>query len=873
MTLWRNLRAPLLLALAALLSMPEPPARRAAPGTEAERDEAGPYPADWFLAQRAYPFESVPQEKFQAAVQQALAERAIERAAKSGGGTLAAGPLTWTEAGPFNIGGRVTALEALPGGATVYLGSANGGVFKSTDSGTSWDAIFDATGQFSIGALAIDPTNANTIWVGTGEANASVDSYDGAGVYVSHDAGATWAPSGLAATARIGRIAVDPTNPQRVYAATMGTQFSTGPDRGLDRTENGGQTWSRMLFLNDSTGVTDVVLNPAHPETVYCATWERVRRLSYRRAFGPGSGIWRSPDRGVTWTRLTSGLPTPTDSVGRIALAISPARPTRIYAQITSGAGLGYVGLGLYRSDNVGQNWARRDVATSTFVNAFGGFCWYFGAMAVDPNNADRIFALGQVLIRSLAGGSTWSDVTGAAHVDFHAFWIDPTNSNRMYCGSDGGFFRSMDAGTSWEQTADLPITQFYAGAIDATSPTHLLGGTQDNGTLATYGAPTSWTALGIGGDGFQCMVDPVTPNVVFAEWQYCCSNTGPRRSTNGGASFGPAPAGIVGSDRFNWCTPMVMNPRNHNVLLVGSQRVYRSVNNGLSYATISPNLTTDPPTSLVYGTITTLDISPADTNVYYAGTDDAKVWRSVNRGASWTDISPGLPVRYVTRVTADPADPQVVYATLSGFGLDEHLPHVYRSGDRGTTWTSIASNLPDVPANDLVVDPADPRTLFLATDVGVYWTRDTGASWVPLGWGMPVQTIFDLSFHAPSRTLVAATHGRSQWALDLTPVPVAVADAPRAPRLALGAPAPNPASGPVRFSLELPTASAMDVTIYDAAGRRVRVIASGRFEAARHDLSWDGLDERGRPSPAGVYFVRAVAGGSSAIRRVVRER
>lgn len=837
--------------------------RATAPNHDEEVAES--YPSDWFGAQRAWPLDRIPQERYRAAVEQALAERAIG----AGGSELAVGPLSWTEAGPYNIGGRVTAIAAMPGGATVYLGSAAGGVFKSTNAGVNWTPVFDATGVFSIGAVTIAPADSQTVYVGTGEANSSVDSYDGNGVYRTTDGGATWTSLGLEATARIARIAVDPQNPLRLYVAAMGTQFSTNPDRGLYRSEDGGASWSRTLFVNDSVGVTDVVVHPTHPETVYCATWERVRRNTYRRAYGPGSGIWRSANHGATWTRLQNGLPTPSDSVGRIGLAIAKSKPTTIFAQIISGTNLGYVGLGMYRSDNAGANWVRKDTSP-TFRNGFGGFGWYFGDMAVHPGNLNRVYALGQVLMRSLDGGGTWADITGAAHVDFHAFWFDPLNPNHVYAGSDGGFFWSSDAGINWEQSLDLPITQFYAGTIDPTSPDRVMGGTQDNGTLQTFGGANNWQAMGIGGDGFQVVVDAVN-GVIFAEYQYCCYSTGPRRSTNGGFTFGSQPGGVVATDRFNWNTPIVLNPRNNNVVLIGSQRVYRSTNNGLNYATISADLTTNPGAALVYGTITTLDISPADTSVYYVGTDDGKVWRSINRGGAWTDISAGLPVRYLTRVTADPADPQVVYVTLSGFVSDEHFAHVYRSANRGDTWQSIGSNLPDVPANDILVDPADTQTLFLATDVGVYWTRNRGAGWAPLGWGMPVQTIFDLSFHAPSRTLVAATHGRSQWRLDLTGVPVAV-DPPRSSeRIALSAPAPNPARGAVRFTLELPRASATEIAIYDAAGRRVRTLHDAALPAGRHAFSWDGRDDAGRACRAGVFFARASASGALASRRIVR--
>jgi photosystem II stability/assembly factor-like uncharacterized protein len=828
-------------------------------------EEAGPYPSDWFGAQRAFPDGTIPQQQFREGFEQAQVERAGLAL-----GTSSASSLPWVQAGPYNIGGRVTALAVAPGGVTVYLGAANGGVFKSTNSGVNWTPIFDDYGVYSIGALALDPADPGVLYVGTGEANASVDSYDGAGLFRTRDGGQGWELLGLAETARIGRVAVDPGNPDRIFVAAMGTQFSTGPDRGLYRSEDGGASWTKVLFLNDSTGVCDVAINPAHPETVFCASWERVRHNTYRRAYGPGCGIWRSVDHGATWVRLQTGLPVPSDNVGRIGLAIAASRPSTIYAQIITGTSGGYQGLGLYRSTDGGATWLRRD--TAGFTGIFGGFGWYFGDMAVDPTDPNRVFAMGVELTRSTDGGVNNVTITGLAHVDQHAMWIDPGNPSRVYLGNDGGFFWSLNGGSSWDKSWDLPITQFYAGAIDPSNALRLLGGTQDNFTLIT--TPPDYTPYGwddiLGGDGFQCLVDPTNPQVLFAEYQNCCSGTGLWRSVDGGSHW-TQPSGFSAGDRYNWNTPIAMDPTNHNVLLVGSQRVYKSTNNGVNYSTVSADLTTNPVSSLVFGTITTLAISPVNPAVYYAGTDDGRVWRSTNTGANWTNISAGLPVRWVTRVTPDPSDAQTVYVTLSGFSRDEHAAHVYRSGNQGNTWNSISGNLPNVPANDILVDPADPLALYLATDVGVYATLNQGAGWFPLGKGMPVQTVFDLTFHAPTRTLVAATHGRSQWKLDLTTLPLAVARPAPPPRLALSVPAPNPSRGQAHLSLDVSRATRAEVTIYDAAGRRVRNLLRGPLAAGRHALVWDGRDERGRLVSSGVYFVRASASNAVVVRRVVR--
>ena len=839
---------------------------RPAPTPHVAADSAVLYPGDWFGQQRAFPLGTIPQQRWRAALEQAQVERAAVMSGASSPFNTTAGLLTWQMAGPTNIGGRIAAIVAAPAGNPVYFGAANGGVFRSSDFGGSWSPVFDELGVPSIGALAMDPFDVNVVYVGTGESNTAIDNYDGNGLYRTRNGGADWEHLGLAETARIARVAVDPSNPSVIHVAAMGTQFSTGPHRGFYRSTDAGLTWTRTLFVNDSTGVCDVVVNPAHPETVFCATWERVRRPTARRAEGPGCGIWRSIDRGATWTRLAAGLPAPSDSVGRIGLAIAPSRPSMVYAQIIGGRVLGYAGRGLYRSTDGGSSWTRRDA--SGFTGGFGGFGWYFGDCAVHPTNPEIVYALGLNILRSTNGGVNFSSVSSGVHVDQHALWISKVDPMRMYSGNDGGFYTSTSGGSSWTRANGLPITQFYAGAIDPSNSARLLGGTQDNNTLLTHGAANAWNPI-LGGDGFYCLVDPTNPSVVFAEYQNASGGTGPQRSTNGGGSFSTA-AGFIASDRYNWSAPFVMDPGNHDILLAGSQRVYKSADNGLNWTPVSGDLSTNPAAQLNYGTITTLDISAADGSFYLAGTDDGRVWRSTNAGANWVEITAGLPRRWVTRVVADPANPNTCYVTLSGFTQDEHVAHVFRSLDRGANWSDVGGSLPDAPVNDLIVDPSHPGTWFAATDVGVWATRNHGAGWFPLGQGMPLQTVHDLSFHASSRSLVAATHGRSQWRLDLQELPVAVAT-PLPGRLAFTSQGPNPFRFAVGFAIEVSQSTSITVAIYDASGRRVRMLVQRSFAPGRHALAWNGHDARGRSAPAGVYFARASAEGWSSTRRLVR--
>jgi len=843
---------PVILAIAFVPHAPRP---EPAPAEEADA------PSDYFYRQRAMADGTIPSERIAAAVEQLQFERALSAQQVTTGS-----PQDWVPFGPNAIGGRVNAIVAAPGGSPAYLGAANGGVWRSGDGGFTWVPLTDRLGISSIGSLALNPLNVNTVWCGTGDANATLDGYDGTGLYVSRDAGTTWAYRGLRETAHIAAVAIDPSDSNKVFVGAMGKAFTTDPNRGLYRSLNGGLTWTRTLYVNDSTGVSDVAINPAHPETVYCSTWERVRRLRYRRAFGPDCAVWRSVDGGTSWTKIVNGLPPAGDDLGRIAIAVAPSQPSRIYASVTSGAISGYVGLGLYRSDDGGDDWQRTDFGT-TFRNAFGGFSWYFGMLEVSPVNADEVWTGGVRLLHSIDGGNTLADVTGSLHVDHHALWMDPASPTfHVYLGNDGGFYAY--SGGTWQQSYSLPITQFYAGAVDPLNANKVLGGAQDNGTSKTESGASGWSGI-LGGDGFQCMVNPPGSNTIFAEWQYCCDESGLRRSTNNGTSYS-ATTGWSASDRYNWNTPFVASQKNTNTMIAGSQRVYKSTNVGVSWAPVSGDLTSGPGAQVNYGTITTVAISPADSNLYLAGTDDGHVWRSQNGGGTWEEITAGLPAAYVTRVAADPADPQTIYVTHSGFGEDQHDPRVFRSTNRGNTWTSISGNLPDAPVNDLVLDPLLAGTIYAGTDLGVFVTRNLGQTWTALGGYMPVQPIWDLELHQASRRLYAFTHGRSVWTLDLGTVPLAVPASTSNSRLALSAPAPNPARASSRIEMTLAASAQVDVRVFDAAGRLVRVLAHGTLAEGRQALVWDARDERGARARAGVYFVRASDGSEMRTQRLV---
>jgi len=818
--------------------------------------------SDWFMRQRAFPHDSIPQRAYH----EAMARRMIDqRAALRRLGASSAGP-AWQQIGPYNISGLVTALAVTPGGATVYAGSNIGGVFKSTNAGVDWTPITDDLPLLSIGALALDPDDPGMLYVGTGAANAAQDCYNGNGLWRTPDGGASWEHLGLEETARIGQVVVDPGNSSRVFVAAMGKQYTKDSNRGLYRSEDAGQTWSQVLFVNDSTGVIDIAINPAHPETVFCATWERIAAPNFR-AHGPGCGIWRSVDHGATWVRLLSGFPPPSDFIGRIGLAIAASRPSTIYAQIISGPNFGFNGLGFYRSDNGGDTWTRTD--QTGFTNNFLGFGWFFGEVAVDPTDPEVVWSLGPHGKRSTDGGVNFLNRDTGVHLDHHAMWIDPSDPLHIYVGTDGGFFWTSNGGVAWTKSLDLPIAQFYAGDVDPADHNRVLGGTQDTGVLMSTGVPTAWTGVFTAADGFHCVFDPTDPNTIFFEYQYLSGGNGPLRSIDGGATF-MVPTGIDFNDRIIWNAPFVMDPSNHDLLLAGTHRVYRSLDNGLTYTAISGDLSANPNRGPNHGALTTLDISPLSPRIYYAGTDDGKVWRSRDQGATWDDISAGLPLRWVTRVTADPVDSNVVYVTHSGFTLDEKTSHVHRSVNQGDAWVSIVGDLPDIPTNDVVVDPSDPQRLFVATDVGIYFTQSLGTSWTPLGTGLPPVPVMDLMLHPGSRTLYGATHGRSMWLLDLNGL-VAVTPVSAPVAFALSEPAPNPSRERVRFVMNVSSPAKISVDVFDALGRRVALVANRPFTPGRHVIEWNGRDAVGRTLGSGMYFVRAQGSGSSVTRKLVR--
>jgi len=623
--------------------------RPAAIVDEPETEEAETRPGDWYWRQRAYPHGDVSAAGYRLSLaqaetklEQARLQRLRNRAAGSKDALL---DNEWQLRGPTNIGGRVTDLAVHPTDPDIaYAAMASGGVFKTVDGGTHWTALFDDQPVLSIGAVALDPQNPETVYVGTGEANAASYSFFGVGLFVSYNGGDTWFFLGLEDSRYIARIVVDPTDSDRLFVAATGKLFGTNPERGVYRTTNGGLTWVQSLALTDSTAATDLVIDPTDPDVLYAAMWERVRGLNYRNSGGPSSGIYKTTDGGDTWDELTVGLPGGAN-VGRIGLTLCASQPQVLYA-IYADASASFEGV--YKTTNGGDTWSStNDGVMSSLYSSFG---WYFGNVRVDPTNPDNAFAMGVPIYRTTNGGSNWYEMGTNMHVDHHAMAFCPSLPGRVYEGNDGGLYRSNNSGADWTKLDDQPTNQFYAIAIDNLSPGRLYGGTQDNGTQRTHGDIDTWAPV-LWGDGFYCIVDPTDSDIVFAESQW--GNL--YKSTDGGDDFYWAQEGIDEDDRTNWSTPVVMDPTNPQIMYYGSYRVYRSTDKGEYWSAYSDDLTGGDH-GANFGTVTTIAVAPSSPGTVYAGTDDGRVWVKSDPG-NWTLISGALPDSWVTRVAVDPTD------------------------------------------------------------------------------------------------------------------------------------------------------------------------------------------------------------------------
>lgn len=691
--------------------------------------------------------------------------------------------------GPAVMSGRVVDIAVAgspdePGyGTEFYIAAASGGVWKTTDGGVTFDPVFDGAPVSSIGAVAVAPSARDIVWVGTGEDNNQRSSSYGDGVYRSLDGGETFEHVGLRGSQHIGKIRVHPTDPRVVYVASVGPLWGPGGERGVYRSTDGGETWENVLSVDEHTGAADIVLDPSDPATIYVSMQQRERRAYSYVSGGPGSGIWKSTDGGDSWTELTGGLPE--GDMGRIGLDVSRSHPQTVYAVIEGDA------AGVYRSDNGGLSWRRTSDIQS--------IPWYFGEIRVDPTDPETVYHLGVPLQRSRDGGVTWERAAdGSVHVDNHALWIDPTDPHHLILGNDGGLYVSRSGGASWDFSNDLPISQFYAVGYDFAEPFFgVYGGLQDNNT---WGGPSrTRNAVGIrnadwfvmaGGDGFYAVVDPTDPNIAYVESQNGGILRFDRR-TGDRKGIRPEQDPDLPDFRYNWSAPIVISPWDSDTIWFAANHVFRSPDRGDSWEIVSGDLTQRfdrdslpmfgeiPDDDAVarhsgvapFGNISDLDVSTVERGVVVAGTDDGVVAVSSDDGATWrrTTSFPGVPdTTYVSKVRASQHDADVVYATFDGHRSNDFRPYVLKSGDRGASWTSITSNLPEFGNVRAIAEHHDnPDLLFVGTEFAVFASIDGGGSWSRIDRGMPPVRIDDLKIHPRDDALIIGTHGRGIYLID----------------------------------------------------------------------------------------------------------
>jgi photosystem II stability/assembly factor-like uncharacterized protein len=782
-------------------------------------------PHDFMFMQRAYPTGEIKTDAYSNAIRWKKEQQQRSNAA-----------VLWEFAGPSNVGGRITDIEIpIDQSQTYYVGTASGGVFKTTDGGSAWVPIFDDQEMLSIGDIEISENNTETIWVGTGEVNAGGGSlaYDGNGMFKSTDGGTTWEAKGLPNVGSIGKILIDPNDDNTIFVGAMGPLFRNDINRGVYRSVDGGTTWEQILFVSDITGVIDMAIHPTNGDIVYAASWERIRRPEYRQYGGETSRLYRSLDGGESWVEMTNGLPSLGADKGRISIDISRSNPDVLYARYADAGGSIE---GVYKTVDGGDVWT--EVNSAGLANV--GFHWWFRGIVVDPSDENIIYNVDFNVQKSIDGGNTWGPAFPGAHVDQHALAFNSMVPGAVLLGNDGGLFYSDDDGDSYVKDITLPITQLYRVHVDAQNDDKIYGGAQDNNTIrTTTGSTDDWSPI-FGGDGFQTLVDPTNTDVIYALSQN--GNLG--KSINDAASFSGATNGISSSDRNNWDTPVVMDPQDSQILYYGANRLYKTTNAAGNWTAISPDLTNGSGGgNLTFGTIISISVSPIDTNTIYVGTDDGNVWITNDAGGSWNNISSTLPNRWVTKVLASRSDLSVVYVTLSGYRYGEDTGHVYKSDDSGANWTDISSNLPDIPVNDIVEDIYG--NLFLGTDVGVLASPDQGVNWDVLGENLPSVVVTDMHIHEASEYLYIGTYGRSMYKLDIDQDVLSVSNISFSETISIY---PNPASDYINISAS-ETLENISVGIYDAMGR----------EISRRDFSILNADERisTQGFSKGMYFVK----------------
>jgi photosystem II stability/assembly factor-like uncharacterized protein len=695
--------------------------------------------------------------------------------------------LKFRSVGPALVSGRIGDMAVDPyNKSTWYIAAASSGVWKTTNAGNTFEPLFDNEKSYSIACVKLDPSNANVVWVGTGENNNQRSVAYGDGVYKSEDGGKVWKNMGLAKSEHIGGIAIHPKNGNVVFVAAYGPLWSGGGDRGIYKTIDGGKNWKQVLKVSDNTGFNEVHIDPKNPDILYACAHQRRRHEWAFVDGGPESALYKSTDGGETWDKITSsGFPS--GDLGRIGLAISPVNTDYVYAIIEGTDD----NKGFYRSTDRGASWTKQ----STWSTAGN----YYQEIFADPKDINRIFSMDTYAQVSTDGGKTFKGYSEKdKHVDNHVCWIDPDNTNHVLMGCDGGLYETYDNATTWNYKSNLPITQFYRVTVDNSKPFYYIyGGTQDNNTLG--GPSRTINATGItnqdwfitvGGDGFKTVVDPVDPNIVYSEWQYGGLIRYDRKS---GEVYDIKPMDLENekANRFNWDAPLLISKFNHQRIYFASQKVFKSDDRGNTWQTISGDLTAGidrnklpimdkvwsmdaiakNSSTTIYGNITALAESPKNEKLLYAGTDDGLAHTTLDGGANWSkcDNFANVPKQtLITQMMASQHDENVVFACFNNHRNGDFKPYLVRSNDKGKTWSNISSNLPERGSVYCVAeDFKNKNLLFCGTEFGLYFSYDAGQNWIKLKGGLPTTCIKEIAIQERENDLVLATFGRGFYVLD----------------------------------------------------------------------------------------------------------
>ena len=814
--------------------------------------------------------------------------------------------MAWRADGPTKTGARIEAIAVPPGNnGTIYVGVGTGNVWKTVNNGLTWRPVFDHESAFAIGDIAIAPSNPNIVWVATGEAQPRYTgySYPGTGVFKSTDAGATWNYMGLGESHHIGKVIINPRNPDIVYVASMGHQWSNNSERGVFKTMDGGQHWARVLFVSDSTGVIDMAMDPANADVIYAWAWHIES--------GTDGGLYKTIDGGDHWRHITTGLPS--GALGRAGIDVAPSDPRVVYIFLdnrakSERADRPFVGGEVYRSDDSGESWHRAN--SEDLYSVFGEYGWKFADVRVSPTSPDDLFILGNHGFHSSDGGHKWRrigdrilrlhDTDGRAlHLDQHEIWIDPLNPRRILLGNDGGLFESYDEGESWLHLNNIPVSQMYFVATDDRTPYQIFAGTQDD--AAIYGpanasiddaVPDAWRSVYLdpwtGGDSFVTLPDPTNDRLVYYEHQ----NGSMRRMDLDGISvnsFGPSSTDIHPhlargdtSLRFSWYTPFIISRYDPRTLYAVGNRVLKTVDRGATWKAISPDISDaghGDRAVVPTGAGTMISESPLTRGLLIVGTEGGSLWRTTDDGAHWSRIGTGLPHKWVSRVTLSAHRARTLYASFTGFREDDTRPYVYVSDDLGDTWRSIAGDLPMEAVNVIKEDPVNADILYVGTDLGVYVSLDRGLHWQSLSATLPSTPVQDLTVQAREKQLVIGSYGRGAWILDVGPIEEFASHAQSGrSRSALHVFAPRPVTldyfpwetvpgdarrgrPDARVYFAVGGAGDAAITIRDSSGTTVRQMRQNAYSGI-NGFVWDLRAERPQRSgalfdaPAGLYSV-----------------